>query len=45
MAAILAATAASIVVEAALTAPGPDRAFAGRVTLWGSVVLAVAILV
>jgi len=51
MVAILLATAASIVVKAALTAPGPDRSFAGRVALWSSVVLggasllAVALLV
>ena len=39
MVAILIATAASIVVKAALTAPGPDRTFAGRVALWSSAVL------
>jgi uncharacterized membrane protein (DUF4010 family) len=39
MIAILIATAASIVVKAALTAPGPDRSFAGRVALWSSAVL------
>lgn len=48
---ILLATAASIAVKAAMTAPGPDRRFAGRVALWSSVVLggasllAVALLV
>jgi uncharacterized membrane protein (DUF4010 family) len=39
MIAILLATAASIVVKAGLTAPGPNRGFAGRVALWSSVVL------
>ncbi|GGN89851.1 MULTISPECIES: MgtC/SapB family protein [Haloarcula] len=39
MVAILVATAASIVVKAALTAPGPNRKFASRVALWSSVVL------
>jgi len=39
MVAILLATAASIVVKAALTAPGPNRDFAGRVAIWSSVVL------
>jgi uncharacterized membrane protein (DUF4010 family) len=38
--AILAATAASIVVKAGLTAASPDRQFAYRVTVWSSVVLA-----
>ncbi|WP_424004703.1 MgtC/SapB family protein [Haloarcula salina] len=42
MVAILAATAASIGVKAALTAPGPNRAFASRVAFWSSVVLGVA---
>jgi uncharacterized membrane protein (DUF4010 family) len=39
MIAILVATAASVAVKAALTAPGPDRSFAGRVALWSSAVL------
>ena len=39
MVAILIATAASIVVKAALTAPSPNRSFAGKVALWSSVVL------
>lgn len=39
MLAILIATAASIVIKAALCASGPDRSFAGRVALWSSVVL------
>ena len=42
MVAILTATAASIMVKAALTAPGPNRAFATRVAFWSSVVLGVA---
>jgi len=42
MFAILTATAASIMVKAALTAPGPNRAFASRVAFWSSVVLGVA---
>jgi uncharacterized membrane protein (DUF4010 family) len=37
--AILAATAASIVVKAGLTAAGPDRKFAYRVTVWSGAVL------
>jgi uncharacterized membrane protein (DUF4010 family) len=37
--AILLATAASIVVKAAMTVPGPDRSFAGRVAIWIAVVL------
>ncbi|WP_276271890.1 MgtC/SapB family protein [Haloarcula litorea] len=43
--AVLVATAASILVKAALTAPGPDRRFASRVALWSGVVLAGATLV
>jgi len=39
MIAILLATAASIAVKAAMTAPGPDRTFAGRVAIWSTVVL------
>ncbi|RLM95936.1 MgtC/SapB family protein [Haloarcula sp. Atlit-7R] len=42
MVAILIATAASIMIKAALTAPGPNRAFATRVAFWSSVVLGVA---
>ncbi|WP_277541488.1 MgtC/SapB family protein [Haloarcula laminariae] len=51
MVAILLATAASIAVKAAMTAPGPNRGFAGRVAIWSTVVLggasllAVALLV
>lgn len=44
--AILLATASSIVVKAALTAAGPDRRFAYRVTAWsGAVVAASAVVV
>ncbi|MBX0323478.1 DUF4010 domain-containing protein [Halomicroarcula sp. F13] len=42
MVAILVATAASILVKAALTAPGSNRQFASRVALWSSVVLGAA---
>jgi uncharacterized membrane protein (DUF4010 family) len=40
--AILLATAASIVVKAGLTAVGPDRSFARRVSLWSGVLLVVS---
>ncbi|WP_328765813.1 MgtC/SapB family protein [Haloarcula nitratireducens] len=39
MIAILIATASSIVVKAALTAPSPNRKFATQVAIWSSVVL------
>ncbi|WP_135303048.1 MgtC/SapB family protein [Haloarcula amylovorans] len=39
MIAILIATASSIVVKAALTAPSPNRRFATQVAIWSSVVL------
>jgi len=39
MLAILIATAASIVVKAALTAPSPNREFASKVAIWSTVVL------
>ncbi len=42
MVSILTATAASVLVKAALTATGPDRRLAGRVALWSVAVLAVA---
>ncbi|MFC7020750.1 MULTISPECIES: MgtC/SapB family protein [Haloarcula] len=42
MVSILAATAASVLVKAALTATGPDRRLARRVALWSVAVLAVA---